>query len=153
MASVPRQRTFNGAVAERLRRVRTKRGIFSSRGRLGSCCGEAAGKKKTFESFSICDLLSKCVSRALPVCTCRRSQCLKLQPLDSATIPHVYCLSLPLPLSLTPHTPSVLFVSHLCHMNVIADKRKLMHAEAHTHTHTLLSLSHKHAASWGRADG
>lgn len=68
----------------------------------------------------------------LPVCTCRRSHRLKLQPLDYAAI-----LLYPTGHSLFfPHT--LCPVCATCHMDVIADKRKLMHVEsmaAATHAH------------------
>lgn len=94
--------------------------------------------RKRFESFSICDLFSKCVSSAhmLPACTCRRSQCLKLQPLDYATIPHFpTCHFHYVP---APNAVCSARVTPL-HMDGIADKRRLMHVEgmaAPTHAHT-----------------
>lgn len=129
----------NGAVAER-QKTRQKRKSFSSHGWLGSC---VAGSWKRFESFSICDLFSKCVCSAhmLPACTCRRSQCLKLQPLDYVTIPLLpTCHS-------APNSPCPARVTR--HMDVIADKRKLMHVESMAaptqNSHLLICQWHSYA--------
>lgn len=64
-----------------------------------------------------------------------RSRCLKLQPLDYATIPVIL---------FSPLAPSVLFVSRLCHMDVMADESELMHVESMAHTQALTKLPPTH---------